>query len=89
MIVVHRLGGRIEEPMPGGAEVAFMGPDKLAARTVFVHVFSWPATMQMNPELADLVRDNLPFLVQPIDGKIFGIILFGGVVLAEAYNSCK
>jgi hypothetical protein len=59
--------------MPSGAEVAFWRPDNLAARTVLVHVFSWPAAVEVNPELAGFARDDLPFLVQPVNRKVFGL----------------
>src|ERR1700751_5504393 len=59
--------------MPSGAEVAFGGPDNLAARTVLVHVFSRPAAVEVYPELAGFARDNVAFLVQPVNRKVFGL----------------
>jgi hypothetical protein len=84
VIVLHRLGSRIEEPMPSGAEVAFGGPDNLAARTVLVHVFSWPAAVEVYPEFAGFARDYLPFLVQPVNRKVFSLYKRGKLIIVDA-----
>ena len=63
-------GRPIKKVVPRRGEISFRGPDYLAARAVMVYSHARAATVQMNPEVAEVHKSHVSRGIQAVDVEI-------------------